>query len=334
MIALGVSVLASAGFIAVAVVRIGPSRVVDSLAGVRAGWLLAAFVVMAISLVLRALAWQWVLRAAAPEVHVPTAVVVRAAMIGVMTSAVAPGRLGEPARALVVARHTGDTVRTLPVVLGTLVSQTVLNLIALAALAVASLASIRALHPGGGVLAVLAVPVGVALAVAAAPAALRVASRARLGRLRRTAAWAARQARAMRSGLRVFADPRHATLATVAQLSAWGLQLVAVDMVLRALRIDAHTGLSAAAAVLLAVNVSAAVPVTPGNVGVFQGACLVVLAVYGVGAGPALAFGIVLQALEIATAVALGVPALATEGLGWHELRERAAPLSDSAGAP
>ena len=89
---------------------------------------------------------------------------------------------------------------------------------------------------------------------------------------------------------------------------------------LRALGLGSRAGLDAAAAVLLAVNVSAAVPVTPGNVGVFQGACLVVLAAYGVGAGPALAYGIVLQALEVATAVALGVPALAAEGVGWHEL--------------
>jgi phosphatidylinositol alpha-mannosyltransferase len=327
--ALAVSVLASAGVITIAVLRIGPARIGHSLSGVRAGWLLAAFVLMALSLVARALSWQWVLRAASPQLHVSTAVVVRAAMIGVLMSSVFPGRLGEPARALVVARHTGDTARTLPVVLGTLVSQTVLNLIALTALAVVSFASIDVLRQGGSVLAVLAVPVVLLLAVVAAPSALRIAARAPSDRLRRAAGWARRQARAMRMGLRVFADARHATLAAAAQLSGWGLQLLACDAVLRALRIEAHTGWGAAATVLLAINVSAVVPVTPGNVGVFQGACLVVLAAYGVGAGPALAFGIVLQAVEIATAAALGVPALAAEGMGWHELRERATPISD-----
>ena len=318
--AIALSVAASAGAIVAALARIGPSRVEHSLSGVRPGWMLAAFALMATSMAARALSWQAVLRAAAPSVHVGAAVVGRATMIGVMTSALAPGRLGEPARALVVARHTGNVRRALPVVLGTLVSQTVLNLLALGALFVVSYASISALHPGGGLIGVLVVPLAVALAVAAAPALLRLARRARSERVRAAAAWARRQAQALRSGMRVFAEPRQAVPAAAAQLAAWGLQLLACYAVLRALGLGSRAGLDAAAAVLLAVNVSAAVPVTPGNVGVFQGACLVVLAAYGVGAGPALAYGIILQALEVGTAVALGVPALAAEGVGWHEL--------------
>ena len=285
--AIGLSVAACAGAIVVGLDRIGPARVEHSLAGVRLGWLLAAFALMATSMLARALSWQAVLRAAAPSVHVGAAVVARATMIGVMTSALAPGRLGEPARALVVARHTGHVRRALPVVLGTLVSQTVLNLLALVGLFVASYASIRALHPGGGLVPVLAVPLALAAAIAALPTALRLAARARSERVRAAAVWTQRQAEALRTGMRVFGDARRA---------------------------------APAAAVLLAVNVSAAVPVTPGNVGVFQGACLVVLAAYGVGAGPALAYGIILQALEVGTAVALGVPALAAEGVSWHEL--------------
>ncbi|MEA2139955.1 MAG: phosphatidyl-myo-inositol alpha-mannosyltransferase, partial [Solirubrobacteraceae bacterium] len=60
---------------------------------------------------------------------------------------------------------------------------------------------------------------------------------------------------------------------------------------------------------------------TPSNVGVFQAACLVVLAAYGVGGGPGLAYGIFLQAVEVLTALALGVPALLAEGLTWRDIR-------------
>jgi phosphatidylinositol alpha-mannosyltransferase len=67
--------------------------------------------------------------------------------------------------------------------------------------------------------------------------------------------------------------------------------------------------------------VSAVLPATPSNVGVFQAACLVVLAAYGVGAGPGLAYGILLQAVEVVTALALGVPALLAEGLTWQDIR-------------
>jgi len=88
-----------------------------------------------------------------------------------------------------------------------------------------------------------------------------------------------------------------------------------------ALGLQGQTGLVSAAAILLAVNVSAVLPATPSNVGVFQAACLVVLAAYGVGAGPSLAYGIILQAVEVLTALALGVPALLGENLSWGDIR-------------
>ena len=76
---------------------------------------------------------------------------------------------------------------------------------------------------------------------------------------------------------------------------------------------------------LLAVNVTAAVPATPSNVGVFQAACVAVLTgAYGVSTADALGYGIVLQAVEIATAVVMGMPALLNEGLSWREVRLRA----------
>ena len=49
-------------------------------------------------------------------------------------SATLPARLGEPSRALIVARRLGRPRELLPPVLGTLVSQTLLNLLALAIL--------------------------------------------------------------------------------------------------------------------------------------------------------------------------------------------------------
>jgi phosphatidylinositol alpha-mannosyltransferase len=57
---------------------------------------------------------------------------------------------------------------------------------------------------------------------------------------------------------------------------------------------------------------------------VFQAACVAVLSAYGVGHTDALAYGIILQAVEIATAFALGMPALVREGMSWKDLRLRA----------
>ena len=127
----------------------------------------------------------------------------------------------------------------------------------------------------------------------------------------------------------MFARPRYGLPAIAMQLLAWALQWLACYAVLLALGLQDETGLAAAAAILLAVNVSAILPATPSNVGVFQAACLVVLAAYGVGAGQDLAYGIILQAVEVVTALALGVPALLREGLKWGDLRREAGSAGD-----
>jgi phosphatidylinositol alpha-mannosyltransferase len=45
---------------------------------------------------------------------------------------------------------------------------------------------------------------------------------------------------------------------------------------------------------------------------------------FGIPPADALAYGVILQAVEIATAVALGVPALVREGVTWSDMRLRA----------
>ena len=55
-----------------------------------------------------------------------------------------------------------------------------------------------------------------------------------------------------------------------------------------ALGLEPQTGFAAAAAVLFAVNITAVVPITPANLGVFQAACATVLHNgWHVGSGPA-----------------------------------------------
>jgi phosphatidylinositol alpha-mannosyltransferase len=91
-----------------------------------------------------------------------------------------------------------------------------------------------------------------------------------------------------------------------------------------ALGLGSQAGAGAAAAVLFAVNVTAVVPATPANVGVFQAACVAVLAgAYHVSTPEAIAYGIVLQVVELLTALIMGLPALLNEGLSWREVRLR-----------
>jgi phosphatidylinositol alpha-mannosyltransferase len=200
------------------------------------------------------------------------------------------------------------------VVLGTIVSQAMLNILALLILGATMLGTVDAFRDQGALLGVVVAPVIVLLGVLVAPAVLRARGtgqvRAALARLR--------------SGLRVFRDARLGTRAVAAQLSAWALQALSCWMLLVALGLDDRAGFGAAAAVLFAVNVTAVIPATPSNLGVFQAACVVTLGAYGIGQADALAYGIILQSIEIATAVIMGAPALVKEGLSWREVRLRA----------
>ena len=168
-------------------------------------------------------------------------------------------------------------------------------------------------------------PIAVLLAVLAAPALLRGGVPSRSRRLQAWARKARSAAMQVRAGLLVFRAPRRGAAAIALQLLAWGLQWVSCYVLLVALGLDHEAGMGAAAAVLFAVNVTAVLPATPSNLGVFQAATVAVLhGAYGVGAADALAYGIILQAVEIATAVIMGGPALLKEGLSWRDVRMRA----------
>jgi phosphatidylinositol alpha-mannosyltransferase len=312
--------------VAFALLKLNLAHVGHALVSASPGWIALALALMALSLFSRAVSWHQALRAALPDVPVGWAAVVRATMIGVMGSAVFPGRIGEPTRMLVLSRRLqGPTRRRLPVVAGTVFSQTIINLLALAVLAAVTFTSVPLLHGHGSALAaVAALPAVVVLVVLLGPPLLRLGQRSRRARVRLAASAVSALLALARRGLVVFARPRHGAVAVGAQLLAWVLQWAACYMVILALGLQSQAGPVAAAAILLAVNVSAVLPATPSNVGVFQAACLVVLAAYGVSAGPALAYGIILQAVEVLTALALGVPALLKEGLSWRDIRRAA----------
>ena len=91
---------------------------------------------MVAAMFVRAASWVAIVRAALPGRPVRRRDVTSATMIGVLMSATLPARLGEPARAMVLARRIGRMRETFAVLVGTLVSQTVLNILALAMLGV------------------------------------------------------------------------------------------------------------------------------------------------------------------------------------------------------
>ena len=326
-VGIGLAVIALAALVVFALSRLELQRAGHALVTASPGWIALALLLMSLAMFMRAVSWHQTLRAALPDTAMPWGPVVRALMIGVMASALVPGRLGEPSRVLVLSRRLeGRTSRLVAIVAGTVFSQTLINLLALLILLAVSFTSVPL--PSGhvaGIATALVLPLAACALVLAGPRLLALAQRSRRARVAHAADTIVRLLRLARQGLVVFARPRYGSTAIAFQLLAWALQWLACYMVILALGLQSQVGPAAAAAILLAVNLSAVLPATPSNVGVFQAACLVVLAAYGVGAGQGLAYGIILQAVEVVTALTMGVPALFKEGVSWQDIRHSAA---------
>jgi phosphatidyl-myo-inositol alpha-mannosyltransferase len=311
------------GLTALAAQKIGVDNVVESIIRSDLTWVLVACALMGLSLFFRAASWYWIVRAALPRRPVRRRDVTSATMIGVLMSATLPARLGEPARAMSLARRIGRMRETFPVLLGTLVSQTLLNIVALGLLGTIIVSTTDLFHSSTQKLFAFSfLPLILLVVVLLGPPLMRRNGNGRMARLGVALHAALVQVRA---GLSVFRNPRRGPAAAAAQLLAWAIQLSACWALLAALGLTGQAGIGAAAAVLFAVNVTAVVPVTPSNIGVFQLAVISVLHTgFGVGTADSLAYGVILQAVEVATAVVLGLPALVREGLTWSDLRVQA----------
>jgi phosphatidylinositol alpha-mannosyltransferase len=321
----GVAVAGGLGllFTALAARRIGVDRVAANIIDSDLKWVLIACALMVGAMFARAASWIAIARAALPGRVVRRRDVTSATMIGVLMSATLPARLGEPARAMVLSRRVGRMRETFPVLIGTLVSQTAINIFALVLLGGIIVSTTDLFQASTQKLFLVSTaPLLILLAVLLAPSLAKVNGKGRVARAIQTVGGAIQQAR---RGLTVFRDPRRGSIATFAQLFAWFLQLLACWALFAALGLDHKVAIGAAAACLFAVNVTAVVPATPSNIGIFQLAIISVLNKgFGIPAADALAYGVILQAVEIATAVALGVPALVREGVTWSDMRIRA----------
>src|ERR671916_1529661 len=186
--------------------HIGLDRIGHSLVTSSPSWVLIGLALMCVSMIFRAISWQAILRAALPD---------------------ARPRLAEPSRALIVARRLGRPREALPVVVGTLVSQTLLNVLALVILG-AIMFSTVGLFAGKeqALIWYAAAPVIVLAIVLMAPALVRSGLPKRSARVARWMRQARAGATRVRTGLAVFRRPRLGSAAVTMQLAAWALQLL------------------------------------------------------------------------------------------------------------
>jgi len=290
--------------------------VLDAFSLVIWSWIILAFALNVVSTLFRALSWRLTVGQALPPEHQPRLDHVLSAFgVGLLANAIVPGRLGELARVATLRRHLPDAPPgTSATLVGTVFAHRLFDLVPAAILVVWVLLTAEVPH-WAVVSITIAAAVGFALFTVAWLGAKRhdrpVVSEG-MGSIRELVSMG-------RQGLSVLKAPVPLAGAIFLQCLGWLMQLLAVYVAMQAFGIDAP--LPAAGLVLVLMNIATIVPLWPGNIGLVQAAVALPLRNYGVAYPVGFAYGIVLQAIEIACGVGLGLVAIAREGISVAVLR-------------
>jgi uncharacterized protein (TIRG00374 family) len=290
--------------------------VLDAFGLVIWSWIILAFALNVVSTLFRALSWRLTVGQALPPEHQPSLDHVLSAFgVGLLANAIVPGRLGELARVATLRRHLPDAPPgTSATLVGTVFAHRLFDLVPAAILVVWVLLTAEVPH-WAVVSITIAAAVGFALFTVAWLGAKRhdrpVVSEG-MGSIRELVSMG-------RQGLSVLKAPVPLAGAIFLQCLGWLMQLLAVYVAMQAFGIDAP--LPAAGLVLVLMNIATIVPLWPGNIGLVQAAVALPLRNYGVAYPVGFAYGIVLQAIEIACGVGLGLVAIAREGISVAVLR-------------
>jgi uncharacterized membrane protein YbhN (UPF0104 family) len=291
---------------------------------VRWEWVVLAILLNLVSVVARAFAWRTVIDQAIDKPHPRFPLVFSAFSVGLFANAVLPGRIGELARVAVLTRKFPGREGAWAVLLGTVFSHRLFDLVPSLLLVVYVLLTAKVPHWAYTSLLIV-MGVGFAFLTFGIASARRQGTSMieELGPVRRLLTMA-------RYGLGVLHSPWPAFVAAFFQCLGWLCQLLAVYSAMRAFHI--HAPLPAAALVLVLMNVATLFPLWPGNVGLVQAAIALPLISYGVAKARGVAYGFGLQAIEASVGVGVGMLFLAREGLSFAMLRVM--PGAESAEVP
>ncbi len=147
---------------------------------------------------------------------------------------------------------------------------------------------------------------------------------ATVGRLlsERSRQWLIGILRSAREGLEILPDRRLVALVFVATLGLWFLPVLSSYVVMLGFGFDLP--FSAAFVVFVAIGLGTTLPHPPGMFGVFQIAAVVALEMFGIGKAEALAYGLVLNAIQFFTLIAQGLVALPLVGVDVGRLTREA----------
>ncbi len=291
------------------------ARTVRAFANADWRWAAAALALMLVSLVLRSVALEIIVNALG-GVRARFGEAFSATSIGLLANVLIPVRVGTVLSpyVLYVLMHRRRAQMPFPTALGVTLTERMFAVATFLAMALLFLSTLSAPAWAVHVLmvsgALIAVPVvgGIALNVRrdkVAETLVRGGPRAR-----RMGRWVPQ----LIESQRIWSRPLAALGVSGTQILAWIAQLAAAFTMLEAFHLGA-AGLRGAALVIVLTNLIGLIPATPGNVGTFQVAAVAALATYGVAPGPALAYALGLQALQLVVGIVAGLAALSVQDM-------------------
>ena len=282
------------------------------------GWLAVTVMISLLIMVFRAWRWQLELR---PLERIPFGRVWVVTAVAYMAINLLPARLGEVVRPWLMSRRSSVSFSN---VVGNLVVEKTMDAVVTLLYILAGLATIENLpewvRTGARVPAVGAV-VLVILVLLLYWRGEEFVDRTVLRFLpERFGAGVKRVTGAIVAGMRVLPNPRLVLAVFLVSVALWFLPILSSYVMMRAF--EFQLPFSAAVVVFIFIGFGTALPNVPGMLGPYQYACILALGLFGVPKGDALAYGLVLNAVQFLSIIGQGLVAWPLAGISVEDLRQ------------
>jgi glycosyltransferase 2 family protein len=138
-----------------------------------------------------------------------------------------------------------------------------------------------------------------------------------------------RVTRAILDGMRILPNGRLLGAVFVVSVALWFLPILSSWVIIKAFSFNVP--FNAALIVFIFIGFGTALPNAPGMIGTFQYACILALGLFGVSQADALAYGLVLNALQLVSLVIQGLIALPLAGVHFADIRTARQEMATSA---
>lgn len=314
---IALSLVVSAGFLYLAFRNVPLGELGAALGRAHFGWVALSVLVSFAIMLFRAWRWQLELR---PLDRVPLGRVWVVTAVAYMAINLLPARLGEVVRPWLMSRRSAVSFSN---VVGNLVVEKTMDLVATLFYILAGLVTIANLPDW--VRTGARVPATIAAVLVVLVLLLYWRGEAFVDRwvLRllpeRFGAGLKRVISAIVAGMRVLPNPGLLLAVFLVSLALWFLPILSSYIMIRAF--DFPVPFSAAVVVFIFIGFGTALPNVPGMLGPYQYACILALGLFGVDKVDALAYGLVLNAVQFLTLIAQGLIAMPLAGVGLRDLR-------------